>query len=343
MPEQKPVTFNISTLTIVKIILTLLILYFAYLMWDILVLIIIALILAVLIDPLADLFEKRKIPRTLAVLVVYVILISLLGLIVVLIIPPITTQFQQLTDNIPNYWNRLKALGAEDLLAKYDSSALQKGFKSVEDNLAQGIFTGLGGIFGGVISFFLVMVLTFYMVVEKKELKNIARSLIPAHYQPYLSQVAGRMKEKMTAWFKGQLILCLIVGLAVFIGLSFLGVKYALVLGLIAGFLEIIPYVGPWTFAVLAVFIALGQSPTLALFTLIMFIAIQQTESNLLVPKVMQKAVGLNPIISILAVITGAKLAGFLGILFAIPIASALSILLQDFFRKGGENNEPKK
>jgi predicted PurR-regulated permease PerM len=136
----------------------------------------------------------------------------------------------------------------------------------------------------------------------------------------------------MGAWLKGQLILCIIVGLAIFIGLSILGVKYALVLGLIAGFLEIIPYVGPWTSAALAAFIALGQSPMLALFTLILFIVIQETNSNLLVPKIMQKAVGLNPIISILAIIIGAELAGFLGVLFAIPIASALSILLQDFF-----------
>ncbi|MBI5071384.1 AI-2E family transporter [Candidatus Falkowbacteria bacterium] len=339
MPDQKPTTWNISTLAIVKIILTLLILYFAYLMWDILVLIIMAIILAVLIDPLADRFEKRKVPRTLAVLLVYIILISLIGLIVVLIVPPITTQFQQLTDNIPNYWDRLKALGAEDLLAKYDLSALQNSFKAIETSLTEGIFTGLGGIFGGVVSFFLVLVLTFYMVVEEKELKNVVRSLVPAHYQPYLSQLAGRMKEKMAAWLKGQLILCLIIGLAVFTGLSILGVKYALVLGLIAGFLEIIPYVGPWVAAALAIFIALGQSPMLALFTLILFVVVQWLENNLLVPKILQKAVGLNPIISILAIITGAKLAGFLGVLFAIPVASALSILLQDFFRNGGKPN----
>lgn len=340
MSDQKPTTFNISTITIVKIILTLLILYFIYLIRDILALLLIALILAVLIDPLADWFEQRKIPRTLAVLLVYVILISLVGLIVVLLIPPLTTQFQQLTDNIPDYWNRLKALGAQDLLSKYDSGTLQKSFKAIEENLAQGIFTGLGGIFGGVVSFFLVLVLTFYMVVEEKELKSIVRALIPAHYQPYLFQVAGRMKKKMTAWLKGQLILCLIIGLAVFIGLSIMGVKYALVLGLIAGLLEIIPYVGPWTSAALAIFIALGQSPALALVVLIFFIVLQQAENNLLVPKVMQKAVGLNPIISILSVITGAKLAGFLGILFAIPVASALSILLQDFFK---ENNSGKQ
>jgi predicted PurR-regulated permease PerM len=337
MPDQKPVTFNISTLTIVKIILTLLILYFAYLMWDVLMLIIIAIILSVLIDPLADRFEKRKIPRTLAVLLVYIILLSLIGLIVVLIIPPLTTQFQQLTDNLPNYWERLKSLGAEDLLAKYDLAALQNSFKAIETNLTQGIFTGLGGIFGGVVSFFLVLVLTFYMVVEEKELKSLARSLIPSRYQPYLFQVAGRMKGKMSAWLKGQLILCLIIGLAVFVGLSILGVKYALVLGLIAGFLEIIPYIGPWVAAAFAIFIALGQSPMLALFVLLLFVVVQWSENNLLAPKIMQKAVGLNPIISILAVITGAKLAGFLGVLFAIPIASALSILLQDFFNKDEE------
>ena len=342
MPDQKPVTFNISTLAIVKIILTLLVLYFTYLMWDVLVLIVMAIILSVLIDPLADRFEKRKVPRTLAVLLVYIILLSLVGLIVILIVPPLTTQFQQLTDNLPSYWERLNSLGAEDLLAKYDLSSLQNNFKAIGTNLTEGIFAGLGGIFGGVVSFFLVLVLTFYMVVEEKDLKGVARLLIPARYQPYLFQLAARMKEKMSAWLKGQLILCLIIGLAVFAGLSILGVKYALVLGLIAGFLEIIPYVGPWIAAIFAVFIALGQSPMLALFVLIMFAVIQWSENNILAPKVMQKAVGLNPIISILAIITGAKIAGFLGVLFAIPIASALSILLQDFFNKDEEKTNPQ-
>jgi predicted PurR-regulated permease PerM len=337
MPEQKPINFNISTVAIVKVIFTLLILYFVYLVRDVLAVLLISFILAVLIDPLADWFEKKQIPRVLAVLLVYVILISLVGLIVVLLIPPLTAQFDQLTDKIPTYWEKIQSLGAEDLLTKYDSDALQKGLKSIEENLAQGIFTGLGGIFGGVVSFFLVLVLTFYMIVEEKELKKLAHVLIPAQYQPYLFQVASRMKEKMGAWLKGQLILCLIIGVAVFIGLSILGVEYALVLGLIAGFLEIIPYVGPWIAAALAIFIALGQSPILALMVLVFFIVLQQAENNLLVPKVMQKAVGLNPIISIIAVITGAKIAGFLGVLFAIPVASALSILLQDFFKKNTE------
>lgn len=153
MPEQKPVTFNISTLSVVKIILTLLILYFAYLMWNILVLLLIAVILAVLIDPLADMFEKKKIPRTLAVLFVYIILGALISLIIMLIIPPLTTQFQQLTDNIPHYWSRLQALSNDGFLSNYDLSSLQNGFKSVESDLTQGIFTGLGGILGGVVSF----------------------------------------------------------------------------------------------------------------------------------------------------------------------------------------------
>lgn len=339
MPEQKPVTFNISSLTIIKIIITLLILYFIYLIRDVLSIILVAFILAVLIDPLADWFEKRKIPRVLAVLMVYVVLFSLISLIVVLLIPPITTQFEQLTNKIPIYWEKIKSLGgAGDLLTRYDSSTLQKSFQSIEANLARGIFAGLGDIFGGIVSFFLVLVLTFYMVVEEKELKKLAHILIPAEYQPYLFQLAIRIKEKMSAWFKGQLVLCLIIGVSVFSGLSVLGVEYALVLGLIAGFLEIIPYVGPWISAALATFIAFGQSPLLAMIVIIFFVLLQQAENNLLVPKVMQKAIGLNPIISILAIILGAKLASFIGVLFAIPIASALSILIQDFLKQ--QNNQ---
>jgi predicted PurR-regulated permease PerM len=334
MSDQKPTVFSISTATIVKVILTLAILYFVYIIRDIISLLVISLILAILIDPLADWFEKRKIPRTLAVLLVYLVLISLIGLFIALIIPPLTVQFDQLTEKIPFYWEKIKTFGENEYLTQYDPETLQNSLKKLETNIAEGLFTRLGGIVGGAASLVLILFLTFYIVIDEKNIKKMSLRLIPAHYQLYVAQIASRMKEKMGAWLKGQLILCLIIGVCVFLGLTVLGVDYALVLGLIAGMFEIIPYLGPWMTGILVVFIAFGQSPTTALFAAAFIIVLQALENNLIVPKVMQKAVGLNPIISILAIITGAKIAGIIGVALAIPVASALSILLQDFFKE---------
>lgn len=335
MSEQKPTVFNISTATIVKVILTLAILYFVYIIRDIISLLVISLIMAILIDPLADWFEKRKIPRTLAVLLVYLVLISLIGLFIVLIIPPLTAQFDQLTNQIPSYWEKIKSFGENSgYLSQYNPETLLNSLKNIETSLAEGVFSRVGGIVGSVASMVLILFLTFYIVIDEKNIKKMALRLVPAQYQIYVSEIATRMKEKMGAWLKGQLILCLIIGVCVFLGLTILGVDYALVLGLIAAMFEIVPYLGPWLTGILVVFIAFGQSPMTALFAAVFIIVLQALENNLIVPKVMQKAVGLNPIISILAIIIGAKTAGVIGVALAIPVASALSILLQDFFKE---------
>lgn len=334
MPEQKPTVFNISTAAIVKVILTLAILYFVYIIRDVISLLVVSLILAILIDPLADWFERKKIPRTLAVLLVYLVLISLIGLFVVLIIPPLTAQFEQLTDQIPSYWEKIKSFSENGYLSQYNPETLQNSLKKIETTLAEGAFSKLGGIVGGIASMVLILFLTFYIVIDEKNIKKMALRLVPAQYQLYATEIATRMKEKMGAWLKGQLILCLIIGVCVSLGLTILRVDYALVLGLIAAMFEIVPYLGPWLTGILVVFIAFGQSPTTALFAAAFIIVLQALENNLIVPKVMQKAVGLNPIISILAIIIGAKTAGVIGVALAIPVASALSILLQDFFKE---------
>ncbi len=334
MPESKPQLINVSTLTIIKIILILLALWFIYLIRDVLIILFLSFILAILIDPLADWFEKRKIPRGLAVLAVYVILITILSLILVLLVPPIILQFQQLIEKLPAYWEKIAKTWIGEFAVKGDFKNLQESFKSVGAGLTRGIFVTLGGVFGSVAALFLVLVLTFYMVTQEDPIKKMIKSLIPAHYLPYVNQVSIKIKQKMIAWFKGQLILCLVVGCLAYVGLLILGVDYALALGLIAGITEIIPYVGPFIGATVAVFIAFGASPLKALMVVILYIIIQQLENNLLVPKVMKKTVGLNPIISIIALIIGAKLAGVAGVLLAIPFASIVSIFIQDFKEK---------
>jgi predicted PurR-regulated permease PerM len=343
------ININISTKTIFKILGIGLILYFLYLVWNIVVLLFVALILAALIDPFADWFQKKRIPRALAVLLIYVVLLGILSLSVALLAPVITHDLPQLLENMEKFWSDLqnndfwqKLVGGVNVLQTSLSSyglgaqdgAVAAGSGGVESTIS-GVFSTISGFFGGVFSLVLVLVMTFYMVVQEDPLKKILRSIIPDEYIPWCSKMMRKMRDKLGAWLRGQLVLSLIIGVLVFIGLSVLGIKYALVLAILAALLEFIPYVGPVLASLPALFLAFSMGGAVKLlFVLLMYVIIQQLENHLLVPKVMQKAVGLNPIISISVLLAGAQLAGVLGILIAIPVATALSVLLQDLLQK---------
>jgi len=179
-----------------------------------------------------------------------------------------------------------------------------------------------------------ILVISFYLTVQEKGVKRFIMSLTPAKHQSYLSSLIERIQRKMGGWLRGQLLLMLIVGILTYIALRLIGLKYALVLALIAGILEIVPYIGPIISAIPAVILGFVQSPFLALLVIILYILIQQIESQIIAPQVMRRAVGLNPIITIIAILIGAKLAGILGIILAVPITAALAEFLKDVYQR---------
>jgi predicted PurR-regulated permease PerM len=170
--------------------------------------------------------------------------------------------------------------------------------------------------------------------VQEDSIKRTTRSLVPKRYQDFVVQLINKIQRKIGKWLKGQLILSLIIGVLSYLGLLILGVKFALVLALIAAIGEFIPYIGPVISAIPAIFLAFVQSPIKALFVLILFIVIQQLENHLLVPKIMQKAVGLNPIISVVALLIGFEVGGVIGAVLAIPVATAISIIIKEMFEE---------
>ena len=334
--SRTKVELTVSVGTILKIVGVLLALWFLYFIRDIIAIAFVALIFSSIIDPLADWFEVRRVPRSVAVLILYVILFSIFGLIIGVLVPPLVGEIRDLASNFSVVWDRL--VSGAVLFREY---SVQSGFsKNVEEGLSTlqsaltkavgGVFSTIVGIFGGVVSFAVILVLTFYMVVQEDGMKKMFRVLVPDHYQSFISGILGKIQRKITAWVKGQLLLSLIIGIMVYLGLSIIGINYALVLGMFAAIMELVPYAGPFLGGVVAVFFALSQSTTKAFLVVILFIIIQQLENNILVPKVMQRAVGLNPIISILALIIGAKVAGIAGALFAIPVATALDLLVRE-------------
>lgn len=336
MSETKPT--GISTSAIIKVALVLLLFYLAYLILDILVLLFVALILASLIDPLADWFEKKKLPRGLAVISVYVAALGVLTVIIVSLVPVIASQASQLVNNFGVYWQKVMSG-----LSSIKSLSIRLGlWENLQNTLPTTIKTGLGtaqsvvgslfGFFGGVFSLILVFVITFYLVVEEEGFKRALHSLAPAQYQPYLVQLWGRVKQKLGSWLRGQLLLDLIVGVFSYVGLLILDVQYALLLGLMAGLFETIPYVGPIFSGIIAVLLAFLQTGSWLkpLLVAALFVVIQQLENNLLVPKIMKRAVGLNPIVSIVSLLIGYRLLGLPGAILAIPVATALTVVWAD-------------
>jgi len=258
---------------------------------------------------------------------------------VVLIIPPIAEQFRTLADNFPSYVEKVTSgyYWAQNFSSKYGLTEKIKDIAgSLESNIglaAEGVFSTVSGIFGSIVSFFIVLVITFYMVVEEDALKKIVWSLAPPKNQPYIMQLINRMQRQIGFWLRGQLILMFLIGFFTWVGLLFLMPEYALVLGLIAGLTEFIPYLGPMLGAIPAIFLAFTVSPFLALLVLILYTIIQQIEGNILVPKIMQRAVGLNPVVSIAVLMAGLVLGGVVGGLLSIPVATALSVFLKDWVK----------
>lgn len=342
-PRLQPFDIHISVWTIFKVALAILGLYLIWQLWGIIVMVFVALALAALIDPFAGWFERRRIPRALAVLVIYVVLFGVLGLALVTLIPPILTELSELVKNFGGLWER--AVGAfvnvQEISAQYGvEQNIEGALRSIEAGISNAISSALGtirGFFGGIVSFVIVLVLTFYMVVEQDAVRKALRTVAPPDYHSYLSGLSTRMQHKIGLWLRGVLVLMVVVGLLSYIGLLILGVDYALVLALIAGLAEVIPYAGPVIAAIPAAILAFAQEPVKALFVIVLYFAIQQLENNLLVPKVMQRAVGLNPVVSIVALLVGAKLAGVLGAVLAIPVATALSVLFHDIFHEPEE------
>lgn len=330
------VTIHISSMSIIKLLAVFLFLTFIYLVWDIVVLLFVSLLFAASLTPAIDWLENKKIPRSGGILFIYIGVLLLLSMVVVLIVPPIAAQVDQLAFNFPIYYQKIVA-GFGNLSLQTDIvGTFQQNLNSVGQTLSSYTGSVLGtvsSLFGGLVSFITVLVLTFYFVVKKDGLKNFVQSLTPSKYQKYAVNMFLRIQDKLGLWLRGQLLLSGIIFLVTLAGLLILGLKeYALVLALIAGITEAIPFIGPFIGAVPAVFLAFMQSPLKGLFVIILYIVIQQLENNIIVPKVMQRAVGLNPIVVMVAILLGAKLAGILGALLAIPVATALMVVAGDWF-----------
>lgn len=336
MADKFEMVINISLKSILKFLAIGVILFLVYYFRDLLALLFVALILSTILRPGVQTLQKIKFPKTLSILLFYIIFLFLVGLVLSLFIPLVVEQSASLVESVSTYYDEANVLVSKlySFTAEYGQAEnLQRAIDLTRDQLSvsvESMFLSLSRVFGGIFSLILLLVLTFYLLIEENAVKKALMTVVPSEHQAQVNYTISRMQIKISSWFKGQVVLSFLISILVYIGLSILGVDYALVLALLAFFGEFIPYVGPFFAALPAIMISLFVSPLLALFTALLFILIQQIENHVLVPKVMQQAVGLNPIISILALLIGARVASVIGVILAIPVATALVVLIEE-------------
>ena len=340
MGSAKNVTVSISTRTIIISILFVLLIALLYYLQDLVLIVLTAVVIASAIDPAVRWFVRRKIPRVFGVFLVYVIVVGSLGLLLYFFLPPVLDDVSALLSLLPQY------LGSVELPAKIEESILSQASSvtqtlSFKDSILelQGAFTSISGgllkttsiIFGGLFSFVLILILSFYFAVNETGVDDFLRIITPVKHQDYMIGLWRRSQIKIGRWMQGQLLLSLIVAVLLFLLLSILGVQYALLLAILAGILELIPLFGSILAAIPAAGIALTQGGfTFLLVVMSVYLIVNQFQSHLIYPLVVQKVVGLHPIPVILAFIAGSQLAGFLGIILSVPVAAAIQEFVSD-------------
>lgn len=322
--------FDISTRAIFKVVAILLSLWFLYAIKDIVVLFFFVIILVMALGPIIDKWRPHM-SRSLAVALLFTLILAVVAIIFSLIIPPLVSQLSELSATLPEYADKIQRYLASPETAG-NTSLVQKVVGNISEQLSQlsnQLVNITFGLISGIFSVMTVIVLSAYLLIDEKGIRNFIYSLLPIERKNDIANAVNKVGDKLGAWLRGQLLLMVIIGAITSLWVSLLGLPYVLPLGLWAGLTEVLPFVGPILGGIPIVIIAFLDSPVKALIAVGLIAVTQQIESNFIVPKVMQKSVGLSPVIVILALLIGAKLFGIVGAILAVPVAAAISVIVQ--------------
>lgn len=340
--EDRDINISITAGTVVKTVAILAVAWLLFVLRNIVLDVLTAIVIASAIEPGVRALSSRRFPRILAVISIYLIFFAVFFVIFYFFLPSLLEDFATFISSLPIYLDAFSRSGAFDTYANIlgisGPSALSVDdiMTSVRDALNLGdafgnAFSAASHIFGGVFSFILITVFSFYFAVIETGVDDFLRVAAPKKHQAYILGLWRRSQHKIGLWMQGQLLLALIMGVLVYLGLTILGVKHALILAVIAAVFEIIPVFGPTLSAVPAVTIAfVDGGATLGLMTVALYVIAQQFENHLIYPLVVTRVVGVPPLLVILALIVGAELAGFLGIILSVPAAATIQELARD-------------
>jgi predicted PurR-regulated permease PerM len=295
-----------------------------YQLKEILLIIFVAYIIVAALNPVVEYLRKRRVPKTVAVLITFFVTLLLFVLLIAPLVPFLVSQIQQLTKSFPLYLhNAAHAIGVQLEVGEI-------GRIVTPQQLGQNAFALAGGVFGGFFAVVTTIAISFYLLLSYEKAKSGVANLFSLKHRKKTIDIIDQINDKLGAWLQGQFLLSLSIGLLTWITLTLLQMPFALPLAVLAGIFEIVPSIGPIISAVPAVVVALTISPNMAFIIIAAYIFIQLVENHLLVPRIMQRAVGLNPVVVIVGVVVGDKLLGIPGALLSVPFISLIVLIAKN-------------
>lgn len=346
--SNKTLSISITAGAVIKIIALVAIFSLLYRVRDVVLVVLTSVVVASSIEPLIKWFERRRIARIIGVLIAYSGLAFFFSAIFYFFVPSLLDDTANFLGTLPKYLNAFSSAVSSspsatgslaqtftETLSGTDQSVGLTTLFSIKDLLTNfsrtlvsvsgGFIDGISLIFGGALSLVLIVVLSFYFAVQEDGIENFLKAIVPPEHEKYAIDLWKRAQNKIGRWMQGQLLLAVIVGILVYLSLTIFGIKHALFLAVLAALLETIPLFGPVLAAIPAIGVGYADGGvSVALLVLGIYLIIQQFENHLVYPLVVKKIVGVPPILVILALVVGAKLAGFLGIVLSVPIAATL-------------------
>ncbi len=330
--KEKVEKIEISTKTIVFTVLLLGSIWFLYYIRTVIFQVFLALVIMTILNPWVTRLHKRKIPRAVSVMVVYIVVFSGLGLLIAQIAPLLIEQTTTFATSVNSRLAELHLPGpiTEQITREV---AVQVG------KLPSQLIVIGASVFTNIFSVFTVLVFALYFLLAREDLHKHLVVLLKDNtkQQEKINTAINQLEIKLGGWARAQIILMFIVGLTSYIGLLILGIPFALPLAIIAGVLEMVPNIGPIIAAFPAVIVGFGVSPVTGLAAAALSFLIQQVENYVLVPKIMQQQAGLSPIITLLSLLIGLKVAGIVGAMLSIPVVITTQIIFDVYF--SGKNH----
>lgn len=316
---------EISSKTVVFTVFFLLFLRVLWITRELIFALFLAFIFMSALKPVVYFLERRKLHHTFSVVFVFLSTLIALFFMFAVVFPPLIPQSIAFVKSFPTLITRV-----------FPTLSFYLNLESLNrllPDITQNFFKVITGVFSNFIFVVSVMFFTFYFLLEERFLKNFLDKFLEKKQVEGIAIIIERAEKRLGAWVRGELLLMTIIGLMSYIGLTLLGIPYALPLAIMAGVLEIIPIIGPVISAIPAFFVASSISWTMGLAVIGLYILVQQLENNVIVPVVMKRAVGINPILTLIALTVGGKLGGFLGILLAVPVALFVETVLMEASR----------
>lgn len=317
-----PRKVEISHKTIIFIVFFLGSLWFLYFIRDIVLQLFVALLLVSILNPLIVKLSKYKVPKILSILLSYILIFGLLGTAIASILPPLIEQTTNLANSLPFFFQ------SSDLPKYINEDLIKQGVSQLGSVPSQIIKAGFS-LFGNILSIFTVAIFAFYLLLVRDRFDSNLEFLFGKEKTKGVITVVNTLEVKLGSWARGQLLLMLLIGMLSYIGFIVLGIPYALPLAMLAGIFEIIPYIGPILASIPAIILGFSISPFLGFAAVGLAVLIQQLENYVFVPKITEKSTGVSPIITLLSLAIGFRLAGIVGMIISIPIVIIIQTLVQ--------------